>query len=1073
MNKKTGGLEDFTKPPRKFHPARGNIRGDFWLKKQKNNPTKQALHHLGRMKLLYETMSQGVVFQSANFKITLMNPAAEHILGKTSEELLGKTSEHAENDTFHEDGSIFKGTDHPTMVALRTGKPCNNVIMKIYNPRRNVFLWINITATPLFRPRKSKPYMVYAIFEDITEKIETEKALKLSQIERNTIINRIPAFIIVSHGDGRLHFINQAFMEFIGKSEQEIKAAGWVKTAVHPDDLTHVRHRLAQAIQNKHELNIELRIKKHNGEYAWFLAQGKPFLNDEGILDKWYFALTNIHHQKEAELALGESEERFRLLFMTIQEAVFFSAPDGKIIAANPAAEKMFGRSEAEICRLGRNGIMDMSDPRLEQAVQQRASTGHFAGELNGMRSDGTRFPVEAYSSIFHDSQGNPRTGTFIRDISERKKIEQAIRNANDRFNQIVTHLTDFFWITDARTFEYIYASPAFETIFGRSLQELLPLSGKYLNIVLPEDLHILQEAIQLQREQKTTTDVRYRIHHADGSIRWIRDRCSPVLDDAGEVIRVVGTTRDITSEMEQQHALEESEERFRQFAENINVGFWLMDAKDEQVLYANPAVEAIWGMPLKELIPKNAFMQTILPEHLPKVQEALQYTASGEITEMDYCLQRPNGTLCWVWDRRFPIRNGAGEIIRIGVVTTDISTIKAAQQELEEMNLQLEERVRERTAEVQSERDFAHQVMENMAQGLVVLNEHGTVEYANPALATMLGTSQAKLAGRSLKELGLPETLSLWSKYATPVRHPANIWQVETTVQNAAGETHTLLVNSTPRKNHHGINGSIITFTDISEEKEIEQNLRESRDQLGQANLALQQASRLKDEFISSMSHELRTPLIGILGLSDVLQMPGPGPLTEKQILLIKHINESGKRLLEMVNNILDYSLIEADKLYLNPELCTINQICQHCIQQFTLQAQEKKQHFLFSNYNETLMVRADARRIKQIVCNLVNNAIKFTPEGGNLGITLSKNIESNSAEITVWDTGIGIPSEDMARLFQPFVQLDGSMERRQPGAGLGLALAQQLARLHGGHISVQSTAGQGCRFTISLPLA
>jgi signal transduction histidine kinase/DNA-binding response OmpR family regulator len=264
---------------------------------------------------------------------------------------------------------------------------------------------------------------------------------------------------------------------------------------------------------------------------------------------------------------------------------------------------------------------------------------------------------------------------------------------------------------------------------------------------------------------------------------------------------------------------------------------------------------------------------------------------------------------------------------------------------------------------------------------------------------------------------------------------------------------------------------GSIGILQDITERKEAEAALRDSRDKLSAANAALEKASRLKDEFLASMSHELRTPLTGILGLSEAMQLQIYGELNEKQINALKNIEGSGRHLLELINDILDLSKIEAGKLDLQFEPCLVTDICQTSLQLVKGMAHQKKQNINFSMNPATISLRADPRRLKQMLVNLMSNAVKFTAEGGSLGLDVQGNETNKTICFSVWDKGIGIKPEDLEKLFKPFVQIDSSLARQYSGTGLGLSLVQRMAELHGGSIKVESTPGEGSRFTIQLP--
>ncbi len=241
---------------------------------------------------------------------------------------------------------------------------------------------------------------------------------------------------------------------------------------------------------------------------------------------------------------------------------------------------------------------------------------------------------------------------------------------------------------------------------------------------------------------------------------------------------------------------------------------------------------------------------------------------------------------------------------------------------------------------------------------------------------------------------------------------------------------------------------------------------------ELSTANTELARASRLKDEFLAAMSHELRTPLHAILSYAELLQEGIYGALNTKQRKSLQDLETVGQHLLALINDLLDVSRIEADKLDLDFGQVQIAMICEASLR-FVQQSAAAKDLQLVTHFDKQLTtMAADERRLTQILTNLLNNAIKFTPSGGQIGLDVAYDQTVNTVNFVVWDSGIGIPREETARIFLPFVQLDARLARNYPGAGLGLALVRRLANLHGGDVKVESEVGRGSRFTVSIPL-
>lgn len=247
-----------------------------------------------------------------------------------------------------------------------------------------------------------------------------------------------------------------------------------------------------------------------------------------------------------------------------------------------------------------------------------------------------------------------------------------------------------------------------------------------------------------------------------------------------------------------------------------------------------------------------------------------------------------------------------------------------------------------------------------------------------------------------------------------------------------------------------------------------LEQLVKERTEELEQEKLISEAANRAKSEFLANMSHELRTPLTSILGFSTLLLEQVFGPLNERQQQYLAAISSSGQHLLNLINDLLDLSKIEAGKEELFLETIQVEEVCQACLSLIQERAFRRGLQLSLVIATEVTTCIADKRRLKQILFNLLSNAVKFTEAGS---VTLKVDKTEGTIKFSVIDTGIGIAQADQAILFQPFRQLDSGLNRKYEGTGLGLALTRKLAHLHGGDITVQSELGRGSCFTLHLP--
>lgn len=262
---------------------------------------------------------------------------------------------------------------------------------------------------------------------------------------------------------------------------------------------------------------------------------------------------------------------------------------------------------------------------------------------------------------------------------------------------------------------------------------------------------------------------------------------------------------------------------------------------------------------------------------------------------------------------------------------------------------------------------------------------------------------------------------------------------------------------------------GSILVLQDISTQKEAEAELAKRTNELSDTNIQLQKSDRMKSVFLANMSHELRTPLNSIIGFTGMILMGITGDLNaeqKKQLLMVK---SSAHHLLNLINDILDISKIESGKTEVFPEEFLINDVIQEVINTVTPQVNMKEIR-LIEKIPEKMLIVSDKKFVKQILMNLVSNAVKFTEYGSvkiKAGVSKNKQIE-----VRVIDTGIGIKKDDIGKLFEMFKQVDMSSTKAHEGTGLGLYLSKQLVTLLGGNVIIKSEYGKGSEFTVNLPL-
>jgi PAS domain S-box-containing protein len=439
---------------------------------------------------------------------------------------------------------------------------------------------------------------------------------------------------------------------------------------------------------------------------------------------------------------------------------------------------------------------------------------------------------------------------------------------------------------------------------------------------------------------------------------------------------------------------------------------------------------------------------------------EALVFKASRgieDIYELTYI--RKDGS-------RFPavvsvtaLRDAAGAIIGYLLIGTD----NTARMQVEEERMKLDQRLRD-------QQFYTRSLIESNIDALMTTDSLGVITDVNNQMEALTGCTRDELIGAPFKNC-----------FTDPARAIAGIKRVlnerkvtdyELTARSRSGiETLVSYNASTFYDRERRLQGVFASARDITEKRSAEVAMRRLHEGLRIANAELDQAGRLKDDFLANMSHELRTPLNAILGLSEALLEQITGTLTPRQVKSITTISSSGSHLLSLINDILDLSKVESGKLELNPEAVNVQEFCESCLLFVRTQAAQKNIGIEFDNDEHLVEFAADPKRLKQILVNLLTNAVKFTPEGGKIGLKLSAPAAGEVIQFTVWDTGIGISKENERLLFRAFSQIDSGLTRAQEGTGLGLVLVAKLVELHGGSVALESTPGMGSRFIVKLP--
>ena len=1031
---------------------------------------KKEAEHNHLLASLLDMVAHAIIVTGPDGSIKLWNKYAEAMLGWKAEEVLGKnmTAATAEQMTAEQFAQMS--------AQLSTGQPWTGEIT-VLDRGGNTFPVLAITS--LYLDRQGQYAGFIGITLDIRERKQAQQAQQIAEQRYMRLVEKMPVTMYsYSLNENNHGYISPQAEQLLGYPLADLASnTNQWEQWIYPADLEHA-NQIYHSIFSMDQASDEYRMVRRDGQVIWVRNTAVLIRDENGQPAYIQGFISDINEYKQAADALQASEANYRSLVENSETAIAVLDRDGRFLYANPSAISVW-QSEAGV--VGKT-IFDVYPPEY---AKQYLKSIRWVIDRQLSILDELQSPINGnllwfrlnMQPILNPDGSSDRMLINALDITGPKNAQEQIRQSNERFTELANHSQDAFWIVEPASNKYLYVSPAFERLVGLSEQAVRQLPGGFMALVHPQDRPILKQARQ-QQARGQISDIQYRILRPDGSTAWVRNLETPVVDENGRVVRVVGTMSDITLRIDAMRKVQDSEERFQQLANNLEVSFWIADAQNEhKILYANPAYETIWGLKLADYYrdPLN-FIKRVLPEDRPGLVAAIEKVNSGHRSELEFRIQAAHGGIRWIWERRFPIFDATGKIIRTAGISTDITELKVTQLKLEESNRNLELFVEKRTHQLNQSEATYRALFENSQDGIFLFSPSGEVIEINPPGRSLLGKSALDLTDFSEPTHSPSDEHDPFSDMGHlfhAVLHGKQVPLSEKQIRLIDGSSAFIEIDMIPLRAENGqISMVQAVVRDISERKKAEEVLRDSRNKLSEANDFLEKAARMKDEFLASMSHELRTPLTGILGLSDALLLNMMGPLDQDQTRAIENIQTSGLHLLELINDILDLSKIEAGSLNLEIDSCQASEICQASLLLVKGMYQKKKQDVSYSMQPTSIRLQADQRRLKQMLVNLLSNAIKFTPEKGRLGLEVRLNQPEGNVEFCVWDEGIGINAADFDKLFKPFLQLDSRLQRQYSGTGLGLSLVQRMADLHGGSIRVESTPGKGSRFTIVLPL-
>jgi PAS domain S-box-containing protein len=674
-----------------------------------------------------------------------------------------------------------------------------------------------------------------------------------------------------------------------------------------------------------------------------------------------------------------------------------------------------------------------------------------LAGEINSARfekryvhQNGHVIWVLLTVSLIRDEQGRPLYFvTQFHDDTHRKMMEEALRTSEASLRYSFENAAIGMALVSPQG-QYLKVNPKFCEIMGYLGQELC--SKNIMDITHPADQQAsLDFLAKMQSREIETCEMEKRHIHKDGHVLWINLTASSVVASTGEVLYYVAQMQDITERKRVEQALRDSEENFRRAFEDASMGVAIVSL-DGYFLKVNPKLCSITGYSQEELLAKN-FHSITYPDDWDVDFQHWKQIVSGELSTCEYEKRyvHKNGRVVWILLTGSGVRDAQGYLLYYVMQMQDITERKRVEQALRDS----EERFR-------SAFDYA-------SIGKALVSPEGRWLKVNRMISKITGYSEEELLNMTFQSITHPDDLGIDLKFMDYVlNREIETYQLEKRYIHKEGHCVWIQLNVSPVCEADGSIAYLISqIQDITDRKIAEEQLRKAKEEA-------EAAASAKAEFLATMSHEIRTPMNAVLGMAALLEAT---QLTDEQRELLQTIKSGSTTLLGIINDILDYSKIESGKMELDHHALDLKICIEEAFSLFHQRA--LKQGIVLSSRivpSVPPIVLGDSGRLRQILVNLIGNAIKFT-EAGRIEVTIDC-VQPPDAQgdvelkFQVADTGCGIPADKLQVIFDSFTQVAPAISRKYGGTGLGLAICNRLVQLMGGHIWVESKVGQGSTF-------
>ncbi|PHV61077.1 PAS domain S-box protein [Cyanobacterium aponinum] len=906
--------------------------------------------------------------------------------------------------------------------------------------------------------------------------ISERKRAELDRLEQEkwlrSLIETIPGIVYLYDMTSKTHiYMSNYALTCLGYETEKIKTMGgnFVSQLMHPEDFRRFKEHLAKLHRSKSEdvIDFEYRMRHANGNWLWFYSRDLVFQRDsQGQVLQILGTALDITSRKQAEQEIIALKKRFAYLLNSCP-TVIYSSQAHEDYKCNFISKRVFpvlGYTPIDFTNhptLWQELLHPEDKERVFADVEQLFISNFITHEYRLRHKDGHYIWVADELILVRDNRGEPKEiiGHFT-DITQRKVIEQRLLDSEAKLQAILNFSPSVIYVKDLQG-KHTLVNQAFLDLFHRNSEDIVGKTN--------EEIFELDIARKLTfNDQQLIESGRFEQFEetvlSNGEKRYFLSDKFVLRNLAGEIYGICGMSTDITDRINTEKALQESKNLLDTILKTLPIGvFW----KDNQLVYQgmNSAAAQILGIDNPEMIIGKTDADLPWDEiTVQKIQEEdLQVIGSGDsfLLKLQRVSLRDNRNI-WLETSKVPMRNLKGRLIGILGIAQDITERLEAENQLKDLTHRL--RVALKAG--------AYGIWELDLKSLSLHWDQQMYEIFG------MGEEQSSLTYADFIACVYHEDISLVEDTFALVVKEEQDFVAKFRIIKPDGEIRWIKAIAQIQRDREGNPATLVGInSDITEEKKAQEELHQKNQQLQIATEKAEIANRSKSEFLANMSHELRTPLNAILGMTEILQDQVYGEINPRQSKALKTIETAGSHLLSLINDILDLAKIESNRLELEIKPLNVKEICYYSLS-FVRQQALKKNIKITSQIPENLTpFMADERRTGQVLINLLNNAVKFTPEGGKVTLKVSviseedKEITKNYLRFAIEDTGIGIKKEDTSKLFQSFVQLDASLNRQFEGTGLGLVLVKQILDLHGGKVELTSELGVGSCFMVDFP--